>query len=130
MSGGHFGMTPGSVAMEYGGEWADAELNELFFDLFGGGWGGYHGPLGMSGREREPEFGRTWSEGCNGGLAETLDLFVSGDISEEQYREQVVRFKDKWLRRTDEDRRDFYAREFEEAATELVRRLRDELVGD
>lgn len=127
MSGGHFSVSPSSVGDEYCGQWQDAELNELFFDLFGAGWYGWRGTYNV-GRRRACEFGRTWHDPeCAGGLAEALDLCMSGDIGEDEYRDQVTRFKAKWFRRTPRNRVEFYKREFEDAATALVERMRDEL---
>lgn len=102
MSGGFFDINPKSISEEYKNEWGDRELNELFNDLFGNGY--YN-----SNTQNKMEFGRTWADEYNtGGLAETLDLYKSGDISKEKYYEQVNRFKRKWLKRDDKDIRDFY----------------------
>ena len=131
MSGGHFGRycEPSSVGREYCGQWQDMEIDLLFFDLFGAGWDGWRGPLGI-GERRKCEFGRTWggSPEYANGLAEALDLYLSGDIEEEDYREQVARFKRKWLaKKTPKNRAELYQREFEEAATGLMERLKMEL---
>lgn len=128
MSGGHFYTSPTTVAEEYCGQWLDAEIDDLFFDLFGSGWDDYRGSLPY-GKPRKCEFGRTWANPEHaGGLAEALDLFLSGDITEGDYREQVSRFKRKWLaRKTPSNRVDFYQRQFEDAATGLIERLKMEL---
>lgn len=126
MSGGHFDYVQYSTAEKFWGEWGDEELNELFTDLFGGGWG-----------ITESEFGRTWAyeNGKGNGLAETLDLWRSGDIGEDEYYEQVGRFKRKWLRRSKMDAYEFYVERFESMATEMKERFKSELqayerVGD
>lgn len=128
MSGGHFDTCPAQVGDSYGGCWEDAELNELFRDLFGNGWESYRGGFGV-GRPRKMEFGRIWADDrCSGGLAETLDLWKSDDIDEETYREQVSRFKRKWLaKKTSKARAKFYADEIEDAVNALLERARTEL---
>ena len=66
---------------------ADEELNELYHDLFCGG-----------------EFAvRDY-----GGLAQSLDFWLSDDTGEESYREAVKRFKAKWFKRTPKNRLEFY----------------------
>ena len=129
MSGGHFYTSPHEVADAYCGQWQDAEIDALFFDLFGAGWDRYHGRTPF-GKTRRCEFGRTWADpeyAC--GLAETLDLYLSGDIEEDTYREQVSRFKTKWLaNRTPSSRVEFYKQEFEDAAMGLMERMRKELM--
>jgi hypothetical protein len=127
MSGGHFDYhDPNAVGEAYCGQWQDMELDALFFDLFGGGWDGWRG---VTGKERVNEFGRTWADPrYTGGLAETLDLYLSGDIDEKVYREQVKAFKAKWLsRKTPKSRVEFYQREFERTATEVMERCKREL---
>lgn len=128
MSGGHFYTSPATVAEEYCGQWLDAEIDDLFFDLFGSGWDEYRGSL-RCGKPRKCEFGRTWANPERaGGLAETLDLLLSGDITEEDYREQVARFKRKWLtKKTPANRVEFYQKQFEDAAIGLMERLKMEL---
>ena len=128
MSGGHFYTDPHMVGDAYCGQWQDAEIDALFFDLFGAGWDRYRGRI-RYGKPRVCEFGRTWADPeYASGLAETLDLYLSGDITEEDYREQVTRFKCKWLaKRTPTNRAKFYQKEFEDAATALMERLRMEL---
>ena len=121
MSGGHFNIYPTQVGDEYGGQWCDAELNELFCDLFGNGYERYRGPYG-NGSLRKMQFGRVWSsDKYSGGLAETLDLWLSCDIDEEDYREQVAAFKDKWFRRTPRNRVEFYTEEI----TDVINAMRD-----
>lgn len=128
MSGGHFYVLPSQVGDEYCGQWQDAELDALLFDLFGAGWDGWRGPYGI-GKPRKNEFGRIWhgDPEYSGGLAETLDLYLSGDIDEDEYREQVARFKAKWFRRTPRNRIEFYRQEFTEAATALMEQMREQL---
>lgn len=124
MSGGHFecyGMS------DLDGEWRDEELNELYFDLFGAGYGGYHSrPFGKVYYDREPrrcEFGPR-----GGGLFESLDFYLSGDTSEEEYREEVKRFKAKWLaKRTPKNRVEFYQERFRTYAEEIMQQFSEEL---
>lgn len=72
---------------EADGKWADEEMNELYHDLFCGG-----------------EFAvRSY-----GGLAQSLDFWLSGDTSEDDYREALARFKAKWFHRTPRNRVEFY----------------------
>lgn len=124
MSGGHFecyGMS------DVDGQWLDEELNELYFDLFGGG-GSYHSrPFGKVHYDREPrrcEFGPR-----GGGLFESLDFYLSGDTLADEYREEVRRFKDKWFRKTPRNRVKFYQGRFREYAEEIMRQFEDELGG-
>ena len=127
MSGGHFYISPTQIGDEYGGQWHDAELNELFCDLFGNGYERYRGPYG-NGIPRKMRFGRVWSsDEYSGGLAETLDLWQSYDIDEETYREQVAAFKDKWLKRTPKGRVDFYRREIGDVIDAMRDRALEEL---
>lgn len=129
MSGGHFyGCDPYQVGEEYCGQWADEEIDALFFDLFGGGYDGWRSPY--SGRPHKCEFGRLWAKEYTGGLAEALDLYLSCDIGEEEYREQVERFKRKWLvKKTPANRVEFYEKRFREYADEIAERLAAELSG-
>jgi hypothetical protein len=126
MSGGYFNTLPKEVGEQYAGRWEDYELNALFFDLFGPGW---CCETTITGKKRKCEFGRTWADPeCTGGLAEALDLYLSGDIDEEDYREQVARFKKKWLdRKTPNNRVSFYLNEFDKAASDIYERMRKEL---
>ena len=101
MSGGHFEYVQNRVAEEMSGQWRDEELNELFYDLF-------EAPL--------------WNN-RNGGLATALDLWLSGDTGEEAYREQVAKFKKKWLHRSNEQRAEFYADKLQERCDELKAEL-------
>lgn len=121
MSGGHFecyGMS------DLDGEWRDEELNELYFDLFGSST--YHSrPFGKLYYDREPrrcEFGPR-----GGGLFESLDFYLSGDITEDEYHEEVMRFKDKWFRKTPRNRIKFYQDKFREYAEEIVQQFELEL---
>ena len=124
MSGGHFdfyGSDPRSMADALNGQWSDEEINGLFFDMFGGGWDGYRRPY--ANRERKCEFGPR-----GGGLYESLDFWLSGDTSEEDYREDLSRFKRKWLvKRTPRNRVEFYQSLFEEHAKEVTERFKKEL---
>lgn len=120
MSGGHFDYRQTSFAETFAGQFRDAEIDALFIDLFGDG---YYGDGGS-------EFGRTWlsDDGRGAGLVETLDLWLSDDINEETYREQVARFKAKWLRRGDEGRLDFYLKEYDRRCAEMKERFRREFL--
>ena len=124
MSGGYFERGYGSpygLGENLNGEWRDEELNALFFDLFGSGWNGFRTPVGY--KEKKCEFGPR-----NGGLFESLDFWLSGDTCEEDYRTDVRRFKEKWLsKRTPKNRVEFYQRVFEEYATDLIERFKEEL---
>jgi hypothetical protein len=119
MSGGHFDYQQLTTAEHFSGVWEDEELNELFNDLFGSAWG-----------SPSSEFGRTWAyDGFGNGLAETLDLWKSCDIGEDEYREQVGRFKRKWLRRSKMDAYEFYVERFESKAKEMTERFKREMDG-
>lgn len=121
MSGGRFDYNNHQLAYVMVGRWCDEELNELFFDMFGGGYNGYRAPF--SRKERECEF-----EPRGGGLAESLDFYLSGDTDEEDYRADVAKFKAKWLaRRTPKNRVEFYRDKFTEYATDVMERFREEL---
>ena len=84
---------------EASGKWADKELDELFDDLF------VNGKFAVRGY---------------GGLIQSLDFFVSGDIGEESYRDAVRRFKDKWFRRTPRDRVEFYQAKIRDYAERCI----------
>lgn len=123
MSGGHFECY-GLDELE--GRWRDEEINELYFDLFGGG-AYYSRPFGKVYYDREPrkcEFGPR-----GGGLFESLDFWLSGDTTEEEYYEEVKRFKAKWFRKTPRNRVKFYQDRFREYAEEIMRQFEDELGG-
>lgn len=85
----------GGVLFDYGmpqfddpeGKWGDEEVEELYRDLCLGG-----------------EF----SPRDYGGLMLSLDFWLSGDTSEEDYREALARFKAKWFHRTPRNRVEFY----------------------
>ena len=114
-------MYGGSVADELNGQWRDEELNELFFDLFGGGWDGYRTPFSRGGRTCE--FGPH-----GGGLFQALDYWLSCDTSEGEYRDEVRRFKLKWLaKKTPKNRVEFYKDRFEEYARDIIDRFKEEL---
>lgn len=116
-------MYAGGVADELCGEWRDEELNELFFDLFGGGWRGYKGQFWTRREDRECEFGPR-----GGGLFESLDFWLSGDTCEESYRDDVRRFKRKWLsKKTPSNRVEFYQRRFETYARGIMKKFMEEL---
>lgn len=100
MSGGHFGWNHYFDDIE--GEWQDCELNELFADLF------CNGEFSVRGY---------------GGLFQTLDFWLSGDVSEETYRKAVARFKAKWFHRTPRNRLEFYQRKLQEHCDRLKREM-------
>lgn len=75
MSGGHFDYAQYITREAFEGQFCDAEINDLFYDLF-------CAPLWGS---------RT------GGLAEALDLWQAGDIGGDAYREEIMKFKRKWF---------------------------------
>ena len=96
MSGGHFGYW--AVPDELDGAWMDEEVNYMFRDLFIGG-----------------EF----SVRGYGGLMQSLDFALSGDIGEDGYREALGRFKAKWLRRTPKNRVKYYQDKLQECCDRL-----------
>lgn len=100
MSGGHFGWswTPEDID----GEWRDEEINELFSDLFCGG---------------------KFSVRGYGGLFQSLDFWLSGDIDEESYREAVAAFKKKWMHKTPKNRVEFYQQKLQDYADKLKREM-------
>ena len=100
MSGGHFDYYQYRTAETFENRWQDEELNQLFEDLFIRGFG-----------HRD------------GGLVCSLDLYLSGDIEEESYREEVQAFKDKWFGRTPEDRVEFYAEKLQEHCNRYKKEL-------
>lgn len=100
MSGGHFDyQTVPDALLD---AWRDEEVNAIVHDLFDGG-----------------EF----SVRGYGGLLQTLDFWLSGDVEEEAYREAVARFKAKWMRRTPKTRAEFYTAKLQERCDELKREL-------
>lgn len=122
MSGGHFDSWRGGIDVErLNGSWRDEELNDLFFDLFGGGYDGYRTPFAR--KDRTCEFGPR-----GGGLFESLDFWLSGDTCEEDYMEDLKRFKQKWFRRTPKNRVEYYQRRFEEYAHDIIEQFKEELV--
>lgn len=84
------------------GKWQDEELNELYEDLF------------INGRFAVRDYG---------GLAQSLDFYLSGDTDEDAYREAVARFKAKWMHRTPRNRVEFYQRKLLEYADNLKREM-------
>lgn len=125
MSGGHFdGLYGGDVAYHLFDEWRDEEVNELFFDLFGCGW-----------NERD-RFGRRLKESQmhsefgphGGGLFESLDYWLAGDTSEADYRDDLRRFKEKWLiKRTPKSRVEYYKNKLREYTEALLEEFEVEL---
>lgn len=88
---------------EADGKWQDEELNELYSDLFCGGEFAVHG---------------------YGGLAQSLDYYLSGDIDRSDYLDYLQEFKRKWFKRTPKNRTEYYQRKLQEYAD----KLKDELV--
>lgn len=84
------------------GRWRDEELNELYHDLFCGG---------------------DFSVRGYGGLAQSLDFYLSDDTDEEDYREAAARFKAKWMHRTPRNRVEFYRGRLQEYADRLKREM-------
>lgn len=97
------------------GRWEDEELNEMFSDLFGYSWCD-RGRFGLRNDEsRRSEFGPR-----GGGLFESLDFYLSDDISREDYLEDLRRFKRKWfVRRTPKNRVEYYTQKFRENCRDL-----------
>ena len=127
MSGGHFSSYGGGIDMdELRGEWRDEELNDLFEDLFGLGWNGRRHAFGYKSAymsDDKVEFGPR-----GGGLFESLDFWLSGDTSEEDYLDDLKRFKEKWFKRTPKNRVEYYQRKFEQYAMEMTEQFKQELV--
>ena len=76
MSGGHFNYVNNSIGYEMEGQWENPVLNELFYDLF-----------------CAHNYGQRY-----GGLALMLDFYLSGDIDEQDYRDAVDSFMNKWFK--------------------------------
>ncbi len=125
MSGGHFDVYTGNLVDELQGEWQDEEINDLFEDLFGRGWNGKRSVFGH--RSPYVEHDKVEFGPRGGGLFESLDFWLSGDTSEEDYRDDVRRFKEKWFRKTPKNRVEYYQRKFTEYATEMLDKFREEL---
>lgn len=106
MSGGHFDYIEYQIVEQLSGEWRDEEINDLFYDLF-------EAPL--------------WGN-RTGGLMGALDYWQSGDIEEWSYRKYVNKFKDKWFKRTSEDRVNFYANKLQAQCEKYKKELAGELV--
>lgn len=107
MSGGYFddkmyNFSAITLSETLEGEWRDEELNELISDLFVNG---------------------TFAVRDYGGLLQTLDFWLSGDVSEEDYREAVAGFKKKWFGRTPKKRAEFYQDILQKRCDELKREL-------
>lgn len=104
MSGGYFNYVNYSAANEIRGQFQDAELNDLFDDLF---------------------VNDKFSGSTGYGLIGALDYYLDGDISEETYRDCVTRFKSKWFHRTPKNRIEFYQQKLQEAADKYKKELGD-----
>lgn len=108
MSGGRFGYW--SPIEEVGSCWLDEELNEMMRDLF---------------------FGAEFSARSYGGLFNSLDFCLSGDISQSSYDDAVRRFKEKWMGRTDEARLEFYRGRLQKECDRLKAEMSGEhMVGE
>lgn len=108
MSGGHFNYIEYQIVEQLSGEWRDLEIDELFYDLF-------EAPL--------------WGN-RTGGLMGALDHWLSGDVEEEAYRECVNTFKDKWFKRSNKYRVEFYAGKLQEQCDRMKKELSGALVID
>lgn len=84
------------------GKWQDEELNELYHDLF---------------------CGDEFAVRDYGGLAQSLDFYLSFDIEREGYLEAVQKFKQKWFKRTPKNRTEYYQRKLQEYADKLKSEL-------
>ena len=84
------------------GFWCDEELNELYRDLF---------------------IGAEFAVRDYGGLAQSLDFWLSDDTGEESYRDAVKRFKAKWFRRTPNNRVEFYRDKLQQYCDKLKEEL-------
>ena len=102
MSGGHFGY--GYYPDDLDRQWCDEEINELYHDLFCGG---------------------DFSVRGYGGLYQSLDFWLSGDICKEDYRKAVTEFKKKWFRRTPKQRLEYYQNKLQESCDRLKREMGD-----
>lgn len=89
---------------EASGKWMDEELNELYDDLF------------INGR---------FSVRGYGGLAQSLDFYLSGDIEESDYRSAATAFKQKWMHRTPRNRVEYYQGKLQEYADRLKAEMGD-----
>ena len=129
MSGGHFYGYHGDIDLDaLRGAWRDEELNELFEDLFGLGYDGRRTIFGYTSPYMEHntvEFGPR-----GGGLFESLDFWLSGDTTEEDYLADLKRFKAKWFKRTPKNRAEYYQQKFEQYARELLDKFKEELGGE
>lgn len=77
----------------------------------------------LDGQWRDLTLGGEFSVRGYGGLFQPLDFWLSGDISEEDYREAVTRFKQKWMHRTPKQRVEFYQKRLQEYADRLKREM-------
>lgn len=100
MSGGAFNYWVPDES--YVSEWKDLEINDMIEDLF---------------------FNGEFSCRDYGGLFLSLDFYLCGDICEETYREYVKKFKDKWFKRSDSDRAEFYCGKIQEYADLLKKEM-------
>lgn len=104
MSGGRLFDYTWPNLEEADGKWQDEELNELYHDLFCGG---------------------DFAVRDYGGLCQSLDFYLSGDTDEESYREDLARFKAKWMHRTPKNRVEFYQGKLQEACERYKSELCD-----
>lgn len=101
MASSYFNWSYYKVQSWYNGMWGDKEINAMFRDLFG---------TNMGDKPNEP-------------LVEKLDAFMEGEIEEEEYKEAIKKFKQKWITRTDKQRKEYYAELLEKYYEELKEEL-------
>ena len=91
------------------GKWEDMELDELYRDLF------INGEFSVRGY---------------GGLTQSLDFYVSGDIGPESYHDALNRFKRKWMYRTPKNRVEYYQGKLQDFAERCKAELAMEYRGE
>jgi hypothetical protein len=99
MSGGHFDYMQYRVGEMFQNQFEDTEVNELFHDLFVTE-DDYEGNLKYS-------------------LVDVLDMYLAGDWDEQTYKEALKEFKDKWLKRDGDDRKEYYQQKLQEYCDKL-----------
>ena len=100
MSGGRFDYW--SLPDNLSDCWQDEEVNELVQDLF---------------------CNDTFSVRGYGGLMQTLDFALSGDVEMQDYKKSVSEFKKKWFGKTPKNRVQFYADKLQSACDEYKKQL-------
>jgi hypothetical protein len=99
MSGGHFDYMQYRVGEMFQNQFEDTEVNELFHDLFVTE-DDYEGNLKYS-------------------LVDVLDMYLAGDWDEQTYKEALKEFKDKWLKRDGDARKEYYQQKLQEYCDKL-----------